>query len=179
MKKKITLIIFITITIAIQTLSTFINIGGFPVSLSMIPIIIGGAIFGIGFGSLLGLLFGIIVIIMVLIGLDPTGNVMFSIHPIITISICLIKGLAAGFVSSVLFKIIENKKVAIIVSSISATITNTILFLLTLSLFFDSSFSIVISTLLSINFLIELIVNIIIAPACYYIIKNKIKTTGI
>lgn len=173
MKKKITLIIFITLTIAIQSLSTFINIGGFPVSLSMIPIIIGGSLFGIEFGSLLGLIFGIIVSIMVLTGLDPTGTVMFSIHPFVTIGICLIKGLAAGFISSALYKIIDNKKIAIIVSAVSATITNTLLFLITLALFFDSSFSIIISTLLSINFLIELIVNITISPACLYVIKNK------
>ena len=174
MKKNITLIIFITITIVIQSLSTFINIGGFPVSLSMIPIIVGGAIFGTGFGSLLGLIFGIIVSLTVLLGLDPTGAVMFSIHPFITIGICLIKGLAAGFVSSLLYKIIDNKKIAIIVSAISATITNTLLFLITLALFFDSSFSIIISTLLSINFLIELIVNTVISPACYYVVQKKI-----
>lgn len=173
MKKKITLIIFITLTIVIQSLSTFINIGGFPVSLSMIPIIIGGALFGTGFGSLLGLIFGIIVSLTVLTGFDPTGTVMFSIHPFITIGICLIKGLAAGFVSSLLYKIIDNKKIAIIISAISATITNTLLFLITLSLFFDSSFSIVISTLLSINFLIEIMVNTIISPTCLYIIINK------
>lgn len=174
MKKKITLIIFITITIVIQSLSTFINIGGFPISLSMVPIIIGGAVFGVGFGSLLGLIFGIIVSLTVLLGLDPTGTVMFSIHPLITIGICLIKGLAAGFISSLLYKIINNKKIAIIISAVSATITNTLLFLITLALFFDSSFSVIISTLLSINFLIELIINTLISPACYYVVKKKL-----
>lgn len=175
-KKTFTYIIFISITIIIQSLSTFINIGGYPISLSMIPIIVGGAVFGISFGSLLGLTFGIIVSITVITGLDPTGLVMFSLHPIITIGICLIKGIAAGFISSLLYKVINNKKIAIIISAVCATITNTLLFIIVLILFFNNSISIIISTLLSINFLIEIVVNTVLSPACLLLVQSKTKS---
>lgn len=176
-RKTVTFSIFITITCLLQFLSTYINFIGFPITLSLIPIILGGALYGIGFASTLGLSFGVFVSLMVILGLDPSGATMFSMHPFITIGICLLKGCIAGYLSALVYKSINNKKVAVVVSSATATLANTISFLIVLYFFFDSSFSAVLSILLSINFIIELISNIVIAPMLLPLLnKRKHKT---
>lgn len=172
-RKTVTFSIFIAITCLLQFLSTYINFIGFPITLSLIPIIIGGALYGIGFASALGLSFGVFVSLMVILGLDPSGATMFSMHPIITIGICLFKGCIAGCLSALVYKTIENKKVAIVVSSATATLANTISFLIVLYFFFDHSFSSVLSILLSVNFIIEFITNIVIAPLLLPIINKR------
>lgn len=176
-RKYVTISIFIAITCLLQVLSTYINFMGFPITLSLIPIIIGGALYGLGFGSVLGLSFGVVVCLMVILGLDPAGAAMFTQNWLATVFVCLFKGLAAGFVGALVYKYINNKKVAIIVSSLIATLTNTISFIVVLFLFFDYSFSTAISLLLSINFLLELIVNVVVAPSLLPILnKRKHKT---
>lgn len=176
-KKYITLSIFIAITCFLQILSTYINFMGLPITLSLIPLIIGGAIYGIKFGCVLGLSFGIMVSLMVILNIDPTGAVMFSMHPFITIGICLFKGFIAGFLSSLVYKKIINKKVAIVISALTATLANTISFVVLLCLFFDTEFSTITSILLSINFLIEITTNMILAPSLFPMLnKRKHKT---
>lgn len=172
-RKQIIYIVFITLTILLQFLSTAINFVGIPITLSLIPIIIGGAMFGTTFATTLGLTFGITVIIMVLLGLDPTGATMLQANPLITIFICLFKGTLAGFLSSIVYKSISNKKVAIISSAITATLSNTISFLIVLFFFFDTSLSYIISILLSVNFLIELLTNTILSPYLLPLINKR------
>ena len=141
--------------------------------MSLIPIILGGALYGVGFASALGLSFGVFVSLMVILGLDPSGTTMFSMHPFITVGICLFKGCVAGCLSALVYKSISNKKVAIVVSSATATLSNTISFLVVLYCFFDHSFSSVLSILLSVNFIIEFIANIIIAPMLLPLLNKR------
>ena len=172
-RKYVTLSIFIAITCLLQVLSTYINFIGLPITLSLIPIVIGGALYGISFGCILGLSFGIMVSLMVIFGIDPTGAIMFSMHPFITVGICLIKGLFAGFIGALVYKKMNNKKVAIVLSALTATLTNTILFVTALFIFFDTKFSTITSILLSLNFLIEIVVNVILAPSLLPIINKR------
>ena len=172
-RKYVTYSIFIAITCLLQLLSTYINFIGLPITLSLIPVIIGGALYGVQFGSILGLSFGIIVALMVVFGVDPTGAVMFSMHPFITVGICLLKGMLAGMFGALIYKKINNKKVAIIIDALITTLSNTILFVIVLFLFFDAKFSTITSILLSVNFLIEIIINTILAPSLLPIINKR------
>ena len=176
-RKYVTISIFIAITCLLQIISTYINFVGLPITLSLVPIIIGGAMYGVSFGSILGLSFGVIVSLMVVLNVDPTGAIMFSMHPFITIGICLFKGLLAGFLGALVYKKINNKKVAIVISALTATLANTISFVVLLCLFFDTKFSMITSILLSFNFLIEIITNCVLAPSLLPILnKRKHKT---
>lgn len=174
-KEITTISMFAVIIILLQTLSTFINISGFPITLTLIPIIISGAIYGPKVGTIMGLVFGIIVSIMVINGSDVGGAAMFASRPFITISICLLKGALCGFASALVYKIFKNKnsKLALILSAIIAPIVNTFTLYLGLILFFDSSFKIMIAAFLSINFVIELLTNAILSPGLLGLINNK------
>lgn len=169
--------IFSTIIVILQVLATFINFGSFPITLTLIPIIVGAAVYGPLVGMILGLVFGLIVDIMVITGLDPSGLTMFSMHPFITILTCLIKGGLAGLMSGITYKYLTNinPKIRIILSSAICPIINTLIFALSLILFFDESIKILIGTFISINFVIEILINILIAPGLTNLIEHNKK----
>lgn len=174
-KEYVTLSLFGAIVIVLQILATFINFGAFPITLTLVPIIIAGAIYGLGVGSIMGLIFGVVVITMVITGADPSGTIMFSNRPVITTIVCLLKGCLAGLFSALAYKLIKNKKIAIFVASAIAPITNTFIFYLFLILFFDSSFTALVGAFMSINFLIEIVIDIGLAPGLLRIIEKKRK----
>ena len=177
--KRIAIItIFSAIIIVLQVLATFINFGSFPITLTLIPIIVAGAIYGPYIGLLMGLVFGIVVSIMVVFGLDPSGAIMFSTHPIITVLTCLIKGALCGLFGAISYKLIKNNKKGIIVSATITPITNTLILGLSLILFFDSNFAVTIALFMSTNFVIELILDILLAPGLLNLI-NRAKSREI
>lgn len=170
--------IFIAIIVILQIIATYINFGGFPITLTLIPIIIAGAIYGPSMGALMGFVFGVIVDIMVITGADPSGAIMLAAHPIITVVTCLIKGTLAGLFGAIAYKLIKNNKVGIVASAIITPITNTAILYISLILFFETSFAAMVAAFMSINFIIELLINILIAPGLLILI-NRIKNRHI
>ena len=60
--KQITAIsMFAGLVVVLQVVATFINFGGFPITLTLIPIIIAGALYGPKIGALMGTVFGVVV----------------------------------------------------------------------------------------------------------------------
>lgn len=177
-KRFAILTIFAAIIIVLQILSTYINFGGFSITLTLIPIVIAGAVYGPYVGMLMGLVFGIIVDIMVILGLDPSGATMFAARPIITVSTCLVKGGLAGLFGALSYKYIKNNRVGIIISAIITPITNTFILALSLILFFESSFASAMLMFMSINFILELLLNALISPGLVNLI-NRAKSRDI
>ena len=173
-KRFTTISIFAAIIIILQIISTYINFGGFPITLTLIPIIVAGAVYGPSIGALMGLVFGVIVSLMVIVGADPSGAIMFSTHPIITVVTCIIKGTCAGYIGALVYKLIRNNKVGIIISAIVTPITNTLTLYISLALFFEESFIALIGGFMTINFAIELLTNVLIAPGLLVLI-NRVK----
>lgn len=164
---QITLIaIFAGIIVVLQSIATFIRFGSFPISLTLIPIIVAGASFGIKIGSLMGFVFGAVTLIYVVIGADATGFSLFAMNPVAVSLLCLVKGTLAGFFSSLIYSLLSKKdeKLAIILASAIAPITNTGVFCIFLLIFFDSGISILYTSFISINFLIEFLINVILSP---------------
>lgn len=174
-KKIVTLSLFGAIVIVLQLIATFINFGGFPITLTLVPIIVAGAIYGPLVGGLMGLIFGVVVSVMVVTGADPSGAIMLAVHPFITIGVCLLKGFLAGYLSALAYKLIGNKKIGIVVASALAPIVNTFTLYVVLILFFDSTFAALIAAFVSINFVIELLINVLIAPGLLRVINMRKK----
>lgn len=176
--KKFSIIsIFTALIIVLQILSTYINFGGFPITLTLVPIIVAGAVLGPAIGSLMGLVFGVMVSIMVIIGADHSGAMMFASKPLITILTCIIKGIASGFAGAFVYKIINNTKISIIASAIITPVINTAILYISLMLFFDSTFTALVAAFMSINFVIELLINVLLSPGLLIVI-NRAKSRG-
>ena len=103
------LALFTAIVVVLQLLGSFIKVGPFAVSLVLIPIVVGAAVYGVSAGAWLGFVFGVVVTIAVVTGADEGGYIMFSARPVMTVLVCLIKGTAAGYVAGLLYRAIGKK----------------------------------------------------------------------
>lgn len=149
-----------------------------PVSLVLIPIVLGAVRHGSKAGAFLGFVFGVITLIWGIVGADAFTNLLFSAHPVITSLLCLVKSTVAGFVSGLLYKLLKSKNqyLALYVATILAPTVNTGIFILGGLTMLDTLKTIPGSEGMSIiyflvvvialkNYIFELLVNILFAPA--------------
>ncbi len=164
------------IIIVLQVLSTYFPTKPFAITLSLIPIIIGSALFDEKAGAFLGGVFSTVVIIMCVIGADVGGAMVWNANPFLCILVCMAKGVCAGYVSGLLYRTLstKNSTIATIVAGLSAPVVNTGIFILGLVLFFRPILAqwsggsdvlyYVIFGLLGVNFLVEIGVNMVLSP---------------
>lgn len=177
--------ILAAVLIVLQTLVSAIKIGPFSITLSIIPIILGAVMYGPASSSILGSVFGAVVTASVISGADAGGAMMFQKNPVMTILICMLKAIVAGYVAGIIANAFANKgktKLGVILSSIVAPVCNTGLFVLGGCLFFLDIFKswadgedvvlYIISGLIGFNFLIEMLVGLIMVPVILQIIKT-------
>lgn len=169
------LALFTAIVVVLQLLGSFIKVGPFSVSLVLIPIVVGAAVYGVSAGAWLGFAFGVVVTIAVVTGADAGGYIMFSARPVLTVLVCLIKGTAAGYVAGLLYRAIGKKHplAGVIVAAAAAPVVNTGLFVLAMLLFYqpqlqawagDTAATYIVTGLVGVNFLLELGVNLVLSP---------------
>ena len=94
-QRMVGLAIFTAIIIVLQLVSTFIKFGPFSITLAMIPIVVGAAVYGAGAGAYLGGVFSVVVLICCVTGADPGGAVVWNANPFLCIVVCMAKGIAA------------------------------------------------------------------------------------
>lgn len=174
---------FAAIVVVLQLLSYTVKIGNFSLSLVLIPIVLSGIMFGSGFGAVIGGVFGAVTFIASAAGLDGGGNILFAASPWLTALICLAKGAAAGAVAG-LFRPLRDKKptLAVILASAAVPVVNTGLFILGMLTFFGDILTewaggtpvvtYIIISLTGINFLIELVINMVMSPVIMRLIPS-------
>ena len=62
-RRLVGLSIFTALVIVLQLVATFVKIGTFPVTLTLVPIVVGAALYGPKAGAWLGFVFGVVVLI--------------------------------------------------------------------------------------------------------------------
>ncbi|MGN0639508.1 MAG: ECF transporter S component [Oscillospiraceae bacterium] len=168
------------IVVVLQFVSMALRFSAFSITLTLVPIVVGAALYGWKTGAWLGLVFGAAVL------LTGDAAAFLTINPAGTIATVLVKGAMAGLVAGLVYRLIakKNQVAAVLVSSIVAPIVNTGIFLLGCRLFFfdtvaawgaglgfENTFVYMIVGLVGGNFLIELGVNLVLNPAILQIIK--------
>ncbi|MGN0524319.1 MAG: ECF transporter S component [Eubacterium sp.] len=123
--------LFTAIVVVLQLLGSFIHFGVFSISLVLAPIIVGTALYGVGAGAWLGLVFGVTV-------LATDAGAFLAIDPAGTVVTVLVKGVCAGVGAGLVFKLIEKKSRlgATIAAGIASPVCNTGVFLIGCRLFF-------------------------------------------
>ena len=155
------LALFTAIVVVLQLLGSFIKVGPFAVSLVLIPIVVGAAVYGVN---------------AVVTGADAGGYIMFSARPVMTVIVCLLKGTAAGYVAGLVYRAISKKNAlaGVIVAAAAAPVVNTGLFVLAMLLFYQPQLqawagdtavaTYIVTGLVGVNFLLELGVNLVLSP---------------
>ena len=175
--------LFTAIIVALQLLAASIKFGPFSITLVLAPIVIGAALYGIGAGAWLGVTFGVSVLI------SGDAAAFMTINPAGTVVTVLLKGMLAGLVAGLIYKALEskNKTVAVILAGIACPIVNTGIFLAGCYLFFQewlvsvfgtTGFATVVTGLVSVNFAVELGINMVLASVIVRVIdigKKQLK----
>lgn len=175
--------LFTAIIVALQLLAASIKFGPFSITLVLAPIVIGAALYGIGAGAWLGVAFGVSVLI------SGDAAAFMTINPAGTVVTVLLKGMLAGLVAGLIYKTLEskNKTVAVVLAGIACPIVNTGIFLAGCYLFFQewlvsvfgtTGFATVITGLVSVNFAVELGINMVLASVIVRVIdigKKQLK----
>lgn len=175
--------ILTAIIIVLQVITTYFPTKPFAITLALIPIVIGAALYGAGAGAYLGGVFSVVVIAMCIFGADVGGAMVWNANPLLCVLMCMVKGVAAGFVSGLVFKALANKNtvLATAAAAVLSPIVNTGIFSIGMLLFFKPVLEAwsggsdvlyyVVFTMTGVNFLVELGVNIVVTPIIVSIIK--------
>ena len=172
--------LFTAIVVILQLLGSFIRFGTFSVSLVLIPIVVGAALYGLWAGAWLGFVFGLVVL------LSGDAAVFLPINPLGTVLTVLLKGTLAGFLSGLVYRAFSgrNESFATILAAIVCPVVNTGIFLLGCLVFFLPTITewasaagqpkvgrFMIFVLVGANFLFELLFNIVLSPVIVRLIK--------
>ena len=182
--------LMMALVFVMQSISSIIPpVGGFAISLVLIPIVLGSAVYGPGAGALLGATFGTIVYINCLTGADPGGAMVFQASPVLCFLVVMGKGTVAGLASGTVYKLLKGKNsyIAMLVAAIVCPVVNTGVFIVCMLTFFIDVLSVwagggdllgyILTGLILANFVPELIINIVFSPAGHRInrvVQSKI-----
>lgn len=177
--------LFTAIVVVLQALSVGIRFGVFNITLVLVPIVVGAALYGAYAGAWLGFVFGVVVLLT-----DAGAFLAVSIPG--TIATCILKGALAGLVAGLIYKAIESKNryIAVLAAAIASPIVNTGIFLIGCRLFFfdtikewaagagfESAGAFMIVGLVGVNFVVEMAVNLVLSTVILRLInlgKNKL-----
>ena len=167
------------LVIVLQAIGSVIRFGTFSITLVLVPIIVGAALYGWKAGAWLGFVFGIMV-------LATDAGAFLAISVPGTISTCLLKGILAGAAAGIVYQLFENKTKlgAVIGAGIVCPVVNTGVFLLGCLVFFlntvkewgagagyENVGKYFLFGFVGLNFVIELAINLVLATAIVRILN--------
>lgn len=179
-KKVVGIGLFTAIVVVLQVLAVVIRPTGlFNISLVLVPIVVGAAMYGYKAGAWLGFVFGVVVLI-------TDASAFFAVSVPGTVITVLLKGALAGLAAGLVYHFLEkvNLIFAVAVSAIVCPVVNTGIFLLGCRVFFfdtinawaaasgyESAGKYMIIALVGVNFLIEMAINIVLSPTIVKLIN--------
>ena len=157
--------LFAAIIVVLQLIGGGIRFGTFSISLVLVPIVVGTAVYGWQMGGWLGLVFGAAVL------LSGDANLFMTINPAGTIATVLIKGIACGLAAGGCYTALHEKHptLATVAAAVAAPVVNT--GEMAAGAGYESAGVFMIVGFVGINFLLELGVNIVLAPVISRLIR--------
>jgi len=174
--------ILTAIVIVLQLLCTFVRVGPFSITLALMPIIIGAALYGPLIGGWLGFVFGVVVLLV-------DAGAFLAVNVIGTVITVIAKGFLAGFLAGLVYKVMEkvNTYVAVAAAAVISPLVNTGVFFIGCQIFFmptiaswagsgETAMHYLIFGMIGFNFITEMVINAILCPAVVRLLKIGKKT---
>lgn len=185
--RMVTLALLAALVIVLQTVASNIKVGPIPITLTLVPIVIGAVLYGPGAGALLGATFGLVTAVAGLTGYDAGTQALIQASPVWTILTCFVKATAAGWVAGLVYRALRKKQtLGCVLASMSAPVVNTGIFLLAMTTVLRTSLEAwaggtdmvyyVFVVLTGVNFLVEFGVNAVLSAAIARIVKAVAKS---
>ena len=172
--------LFTAIVMVLQFVGGGIKFGVFSISLVLVPIVVGAALYGWRSGAWLGFAFGAAVL------LSGDAAAFLVIDPLATVLVVLVKGAACGLMAGIVYRLLSriSNTAAVFAAAAICPAVNTGVFLLGCQLFFldtvaqwgaamgfENVAAYMFLGLAGVNFLIELGVNLLLAPVIVRLIR--------
>lgn len=156
----------------------------FAVNLVLIPIVIGAAVGGVRVGTWLGFVSGVAILI------SGDASAFLTIDIVGTLITVLAKGALSGLVAAFVYKAVEKKDryLAVLSAAVVCPIVNTGVFVLGCLAFFmdtirawgdglgyENAFAYIFLGMIGINFVIELILNVVLSPVAVRLLDIRDK----
>lgn len=186
--RMVQIALFAALVAALQVFSTVVPMPYVKITLTLVPVVLGGVYFGKKAAAILGAVFGAVVTIFTVSGFDGGAYMMFVARPFMTVFICFAKGILAGLVSAWVYELLHkpeknNKTISVTVAAGVAPIVNTAFFCIFLFAFYPdilqqwaggtNVFIYMITGLVGINFIVEFLINVILCPVIAMNVKIK------
>ena len=167
-KNMVGIALLMAVVVVLQLLGSFVRLGPVEVSLVLLPIVIGAAVYGPTAGAILGATFGAVV-------LAQPGTVFFYDMSVFgTVITVMAKGALSGWLSGLTYRALAKKApmLAVILCSVVCPVVNTGIFFLGCMTFFYKDLAImgenvalfVITSFIGFNFVAEFLVNVLCCP---------------
>ena len=182
-RRMVGIAILAAVVVVLQSVGSFIRFGTVSISLVLIPIVVGAAMYGPGAGAVLGGVFSIVVL------LQPDTSFFYGISFLGTVVTVLAKGILAGWLSGLTFRALagRNEWYAVGLTAMVCPVVNTGIFLLGCLTFFMDALRgwaeaaglggnlahYMIFSLVGVNFLVEMLSNMILSPAIVRLLRYK------
>lgn len=172
------------IVVVLQLMGSMIRFGPFSISLVLVPIVVGAALYGVWAGGWLGFVFGVVVL------LSGDASAFLAVNVPATIALCIVKGILCGICAGLVHKLLDDKSkseddlFAAAAAAFVCPIVNTGVFLIFCRLFFMDTISAwgaaagfkntaayMILGLAGFNFIIELITDSVLTPVIVRLIR--------
>ena len=185
-KNMVGVALFIAIVVVLQMLGGGIKVGSmFSISLVLIPIVVGAALYGWKAGGILGFAFGVAVLA------SGDAAAFMVVDPVATVGVVLVKGTLCGICAGLMYALLGKKirVLGVLGAAVACPVVNTGIFLIGCKLFFyetvamwgqglgfENTAAYMFLGLAGINFLVELAVNLLLAPVIVRLIRIGQKT---
>ncbi len=185
-ERLVLMALFTALVAVLSYFGGFIKLGGLAsISLTLIPVVLGSALIGPLAGAWLGGVAGVVFFA------TADAAFWFGLSVPGTIITVLLKGVLSGYLAGLAYKLLEkfNRYLAVLVSAVVCPVVNTGVFLLGCLVFFMDSVSggaaaegmsigaYLIIFFVGLNFVFELLLNVIVSPAILRLINIKKKKT--
>lgn len=174
------------IVIVLQLVGGAIRFGTFSISLVLLPIVVGAALYGAGAGAWLGFVFGAAVLF------SGDAAAFLAVNAPGAVILCLAKGTLAGLCAGLVYKLAEKKSkiLGTALAAVTAPVVNTGIFILGCWAFFldtvkgwaaaagvENVGMYMLVGFVGINFVIELAVNVLLCPVVVRVVDagKKVK----
>lgn len=167
------------IVVVLQAMAIAIRFGVFNITLVLVPIVVGAALYGWKAGAWLGFVFGVVV-------LFTDAGAFLAINIPGTIITVLLKGTLAGAAAGFIYSLFSRKNdiLGVIGAGIVSPIVNTGIFLLGCLVFFYDTIAqwatgagfenvgaYMVTAFVGLNFVVELAINLVLSSAIVLILK--------
>lgn len=177
-----TLALLAALIVVLQTVASGIHIGPIPISLTLVPIVVGAILFGPGAGAGLGAVFGIVCLVAGITGTDQFTNVLWLASPGWLVVVCMGKAILCGLCAGLVAKALQKRQLlCCIAAALCAPIVNTGVFAVSMLTVFKpvlASYAggtdilyYLFVVFIGVNFLVEFSVNAALSAAIARIVQ--------